>query len=75
MPASNVTSRFSDRVENDVWYRPGYSLQVLETLKFECGLTPARMVADIASGTGIWDGDLFQRTRQEMRDANLLLIG
>jgi SAM-dependent methyltransferase len=54
MPASNATSRFSDRVENYIRYRPGYPLEVLETLKKACGLTPSHVIADIASGTGIW---------------------
>jgi SAM-dependent methyltransferase len=54
MPASNATSRFSDRVENYVRYRPGYPPQVLETLKRECGLKREHRIADIASGTGIW---------------------
>jgi SAM-dependent methyltransferase len=54
MHPTNATSRFSDRVENYVKYRPGYPMEVIETLKSECGLTPARVVADIASGTGIW---------------------
>ena len=54
MPASNATSRFSDRVENYVRYRPGYPTQVIETLKTECGLAPHHVIADVASGTGIW---------------------
>jgi SAM-dependent methyltransferase len=54
MPASNATSRFSDRVENYVRYRPGYPPEVLETLKLECGLKREHRIADIASGTGIW---------------------
>jgi ubiquinone/menaquinone biosynthesis C-methylase UbiE len=54
MPASNATSRFSDRVENYIRYRPSYPLEVLQTLKLECGLAPAHVIADIASGTGIW---------------------
>src|ERR1700734_1939759 len=54
MPASNATSRFSDRVENYVRYRPGYPPEVMPTLKAECGLVPSHVVADIASGTGIW---------------------
>ena len=54
MPASNATSRFSDRVENYVRYRPGYPFEVLQELKAECSLTPSKVVADIASGTGIW---------------------
>jgi len=54
MPADNATSRFSDRVENYVRYRPGYPREVVELLIRECGLTKSSTVADIASGTGIW---------------------
>jgi len=60
MPASNATSRFSDRVENYVLYRPGYPLEVLQALKTECGLGPRHVVADIASGTGIWTRMLLE---------------
>ena len=54
MAVSNATSRFSDRVENYVRYRPGYPPEVLQTLGVECGLRPEHTVADMASGTGIW---------------------
>jgi SAM-dependent methyltransferase len=60
MPASNATSRFSDRVENYVLYRPGYPPEVLQALKTECGLMPSHVVADIASGTGIWTRTLLE---------------
>jgi len=60
MPASNATSRFSDRVENYVRYRPGYPPEVLTTLKAECGLAPSQVVADIASGTGLWTRTLLE---------------
>jgi SAM-dependent methyltransferase len=60
MPASNATSRFSDRVENYIRYRPGYPPQALEALKTECGLHVSHMVADIASGTGIWTRTLLE---------------
>jgi SAM-dependent methyltransferase len=46
--------RFSDRVENYVRFRPGYPPEVIEVLKNECGLTRDSVVADIASGTGIF---------------------
>jgi SAM-dependent methyltransferase len=49
----NPTQRFSSRVENYVRYRPGYPAEILQLLKEECGLTPASIVADIASGTGL----------------------
>lgn len=54
MPAANATSRFSDRVDNYVRYRPGYPPEVLDALRAACGLSPAHQIADIASGTGIW---------------------
>lgn len=54
MPVKDATQRFSSRVENYVRYRPGYPPEVLELLKNECGLTPDSVIADIASGTGIF---------------------
>lgn len=60
MPASNATSRFSDRVENYVRYRPGYPPDVLQALKRECGLAPGHSIADIASGTGLWTRALLE---------------
>jgi SAM-dependent methyltransferase len=47
------TQRFSSRVDNYARYRPGYPPEILQLLKDECGLTPASIVADIASGTGL----------------------
>jgi SAM-dependent methyltransferase len=60
MPASSATSRFSDRVDNYVRYRPGYPPQALHVLKSACGLTPGHIVADVASGTGIWTRMLLE---------------
>jgi SAM-dependent methyltransferase len=60
MSASNSTSRFSDRVENYVRYRPGYPPEALQALKNECVLAPHHIVADIASGTGIWTRTLLE---------------
>jgi SAM-dependent methyltransferase len=54
MPVKDATQRFSSRVENYVRYRPGYPPEVLGLLKNECGLTPDSVIADIASGTGIF---------------------
>jgi SAM-dependent methyltransferase len=59
MTVSNATSRFSDRVENYVRFRPGYPAEVLQTLRVEGGLRPEHVVADIASGTGIWTRTLL----------------
>jgi len=61
---TNATSRFSDRVENYVRYRPGYPSQVVDTLKAECGLKPEHVIADIASGTGIWSRVLLENGNQ-----------
>lgn len=51
---SDPTQRFSSRVDNYVRYRPAYPPAVIELLQKECGLTPRAVVADIASGTGIF---------------------
>jgi len=48
------TARFSDRVENYIRYRPGYPPEVLDLLRAECGFRSSHVVADIASGTGMF---------------------
>jgi SAM-dependent methyltransferase len=48
------TERFSSRVEHYVRYRPSYPAEVIIVLRDECGLTPEAVVADIASGTGLF---------------------
>lgn len=81
-PAPNATSRFSDRVENYIRYRPGYPAEVSKLLKSACGLTPERVVADIASGTGIWTRELLKNGNRvygvepnaEMRQAGERLL-
>ena len=82
MPASNATSRFSDRVENYVRYRPGYPPEVMQALKAECGLSSSHMIADVASGTGIWTRMLLENgnavfgiePNAEMREAGERLL-
>lgn len=82
MPASNATSRFSDRVENYIRYRPGYPAEILQMLERECGLTADKVVADIASGTGIWTRMLLEHgnpvfgvePNREMREAGERLL-
>ncbi len=59
MPKS-PTARFSDRVEDYVRYRPGYPPEVLDLLRAECGLRPSHIVADIASGTGMFSRLLLE---------------
>ncbi len=52
--SKSPTARFSDRAENYVRYRPGYPPDVLDLLRIECGLRPSHIVADVASGTGVF---------------------
>src|SRR5271167_2853843 len=83
MPLADPTERFSSRVGNYVRYRPGYPTEVLELLKNECGLTPESVIADIASGTGIFTGMLVENGNRvfgvepndEMRRAGERLLG
>lgn len=54
MAVKDATQRFSSRVDNYVRYRPGYPRRIIALLESECGLTTASVIADIASGTGIF---------------------
>jgi len=82
VPTSDATSRFSDRVDNYVRYRPSYPPEALRVLQSECGLLPTHMVADIASGTGIWTRMLLENGNRvfgvepnpEMRQAGERLL-
>jgi SAM-dependent methyltransferase len=73
------TARFSDRVENYVRYRPGYPPEVLDLLRAECGLQPSHLIADIASGTGVFTHLLLENGNSvfavepntEMREAGV----
>jgi SAM-dependent methyltransferase len=50
----NSIHRFSSRVDSYARFRPSYPQQIIETLEHHCGLTRDSIVADIASGTGIF---------------------
>ncbi len=65
MPAANALSRFSDRVDAYIRYRPGYPATVLEWLTAVHGLTPAQTIIDIGSGTGI-SAELFLKNGNEV---------
>lgn len=54
MPPVDSTQRFSSRVADYVRYRPSYPPEVIQTLERECDLTRDSVIADIASGTGIF---------------------
>jgi len=60
VPAKNATQRFSSRVKDYRRYRPGYPQEVIALLKTECGMTPDFVVADLASGTGIFTRMLLE---------------
>jgi ubiquinone/menaquinone biosynthesis C-methylase UbiE len=48
------TQRFSSRVDNYARCRPSYPQEIINVLHEECGLSSESVVADIASGTGIF---------------------
>lgn len=58
---SDVTERFSSRVDDYVKYRPTYPGALFETLERECGLETPSVVADVGSGTGIATAPLLAR--------------
>jgi SAM-dependent methyltransferase len=76
------TARFSDRVENYVRYRPGYPPEVLDLLRTDCGLKPSDVIADVASGTGLFTRMLLENgnavfavePNSEMREAGRSLL-
>jgi ubiquinone/menaquinone biosynthesis C-methylase UbiE len=58
MMTTEVTNRFSDRVQNYVKYRPNYPEEMVTLLLNEKIISPACTIADIGSGTGI-SSELF----------------
>ncbi len=52
-PSRDPRSRFSDRVEDYVKYRPHYSHDVVHALQAACGLTAEHSIADVGCGTGL----------------------
>ena len=60
MTVTDPTQRFSSRVGNYVRFRPGYPPDVVDLLRKECGLTRGSVVADVASGTGIFSRILLE---------------
>jgi SAM-dependent methyltransferase len=65
MSISNSTTRFSDRVEDYVKYRPHYPEAVVSFLKSVYSFGPSWVVADIGSGTGI-STEMFLRCGNEV---------
>jgi SAM-dependent methyltransferase len=80
---ADAKTRFSNRVDDYVKYRPGYPPRVIEILESECGLTEASVIADVGSGTGILT-ELFLKNGNnvwavepncEMREAAERILG
>jgi SAM-dependent methyltransferase len=63
---SRATERFSSRAESYARYRPGYPPAAIELLEARCGLSPAAVVADVGSGTGILSALLLARGARVM---------
>ena len=82
--SSNSTTRFSDRVEDYVKYRPHYPVAVLTYLQATYSFSSSWVVADIGSGTGISTElflaagnrvDAVEPNREMRRKAEELLSG
>jgi SAM-dependent methyltransferase len=59
------TTRFSNRVEDYVKYRPGYPVEIVTYLQDAYGLDQSKLIADIGAGTGISSG-LFLNSGYEV---------
>lgn len=79
---NNTTTRFSNRVEDYVKYRPSYPEAILPFLQQKYGLTPDKLLVDIGAGTGISTA-LFLKAgyrviavepNREMRDKSVALL-
>lgn len=57
----DVKSRFSNRVDNYVKYRPGYPAEAIDYLYASLGFASGSRIADIGSGTGIFTRLLLER--------------
>src|SRR4051794_14915811 len=53
MSAPSPQSRFSDRVDDYVKYRPAYPPEILDIFRSEMNLRPDHVIADVGAGTGI----------------------
>jgi len=51
--ARDTVTRFSDRAEDYVKYRPHYSPEVVQALQQACGLRREHLIADVGCGTGM----------------------
>lgn len=83
LPVLTPTTRFSNRVENYVKYRPGYPKEIIPFLEQQLGLTKDMRIADIGSGTGLFAEPLLEagyhmiciEPNEEMRRAGEQRLG
>jgi len=52
--SKNPLTRFSNRVENYIKYRPGYPVEIIDFMKNDLNLDSTDTIADIGSGTGLF---------------------
>lgn len=80
---TDPTTRFSDRVDAYVRYRPRYPVGVVDILEREIGLAADWVVADVGSGTGFSAEPFLERgcvvhavePNREMRNAAEVYLG
>ena len=53
VPSRDPVTRFSDRADDYVKYRPHYSHDVVDVLRQACGLTSQHLLADVGCGPGM----------------------
>jgi SAM-dependent methyltransferase len=83
MSKNNSTTRFSNRVEDYVKYRPHYPKAIVEFLEDNYQLSADKMIADIGAGTGISTGLFLEagykviavEPNLEMREKSVELLG
>ncbi|WP_276501705.1 class I SAM-dependent methyltransferase [Terrimonas pollutisoli] len=83
LPVLTATTRFSNRAENYVKYRPGYPKEIIPYLEQTIGLARNCRIADIGSGTGLFAEPLLQQgykviciePNEEMRIAGEAKLG
>lgn len=83
MTQNNSTTRFSNRVNDYVKYRPHYPKTIVEFLEDSYHLSAGKLIADVGAGTGI-SAALFLdagyrviaiEPNQEMREKSVELLG
>lgn len=83
MSDHSSTTRFSNRVEDYIRYRPHYPSDVIDLFRSELNMQPGNAIADIGSGTGILSSMLLDNgyrvcavePNREMRAAAERLLG